>query len=155
MNTVYIGFGSNIGDRKKAIEEAFYLIEQNNMRITKKSNIFETEPYGYIEQPSFLNGVLEIKTDLSCREVLEKLLYIEKEIGRVRKFKWGPRLIDLDIIFFNDEVYDEEDLKVPHPDMQNRNFVLEPLCELCLDFIHPVFKKTVEELFEHKIETGG
>lgn len=155
MNTVYISFGSNIGNRKKAIEEAFYLIEQNNMRITKKSTIFETEPYGYTEQPSFLNGALEVKTDLSCREVLEKLLYIEKEIGRVRKFKWGPRLIDLDIIFFNDEVYDEEDLKVPHPDMHNRDFVLKPLSELCPNFIHPVLKKTVKELFEHKIETGG
>ncbi|NMB27774.1 MAG: 2-amino-4-hydroxy-6-hydroxymethyldihydropteridine diphosphokinase [Tissierellia bacterium] len=148
MNIVYISFGSNIGDREKAIEEALDLIDQNQMKITKRSNIYETEPYGYTEQPVFLNGAVEVETKLTCREVLEKLLNIEKEVGRVRKFKWGPRLIDLDIIFFNDEIYDEEDLKVPHTDMQNRDFVLKPLNELCPDIIHPVLKKTIKELLE-------
>ncbi len=148
MNVVYISFGSNIGDREKAIEDALHLINQNSMKITKKSNILETEPYGYTDQPIFLNGAVEVETKLSCRDVLERLLKIEKEIGRIRKFKWGPRLIDLDIIFFNDEIYDEKDLKVPHPDMQNRKFVLEPLYEICPYFVHPVFKKTVEELWK-------
>lgn len=148
MNIVYISFGSNIGDREKAIEEALDLIDQNQMKITKRSDIYETEPYGYTEQPVFLNGAVEVETKLTCREVLEKLLNIEKEVGRVRKFKWGPRLIDLDIIFFNDEIYDEEDLKVPHTDMQNRDFVLKPLNELCPDIIHPVLKKTIKELLE-------
>ena len=148
MNIVYISFGSNIGDREKAIEEALDLIDQNQMKITKRSNIYETEPYGYTEQPVFLNGAVEVETKLTCREVLERLLSIEKEVGRVRKFKWGPRLIDLDIIFFNDEIYDEEDLKVPHTDMQNRDFVLKPLNELCPDIIHPVLKKTIKELLE-------
>lgn len=146
MNIVYISFGSNIGDREKAIEDALSLVNKNEMKITKKSNIIETEPYGYTDQPIFLNGAIEVETELSCREVLERLLQIEKEVGRVRKFKWGPRLIDLDIIFFNDEVYDEEDLKVPHPDMQNRQFVLKPLREICPDFIHPILKKKVKEL---------
>mgnify|MGYP000981149268 CR=1 FL=1 len=148
MNIVYISFGSNIGDREKAIEEALDLIDQNQMKITKRSDIYETEPYGYTDQPVFLNGAVEVETKLTCREVLEKLLNIEKEVGRVRKFKWGPRLIDLDIIFFNDEIYDEEDLKVPHTDMQNRDFVLKPLNELCPDIIHPVLKKTIKELLE-------
>ncbi|WP_042681391.1 2-amino-4-hydroxy-6-hydroxymethyldihydropteridine diphosphokinase [Anaerosalibacter massiliensis] len=148
MNTVYISFGSNIGYREKAIEDALYLINQNGMKITRMSNIFETEPYGYTKQPIFLNGVVEVETELSCRNVLERLLYIEKKIGRVRKFKWGPRIIDLDIIFFNDALYNEEDLKVPHPDMQNRDFVLKPLCDICPDFIHPVFKKTIKELLD-------
>lgn len=148
MNIVYISFGSNIGDRKKAIEAALDLINQNQMKITKRSKIYETEPYGYTDQPIFLNGAVEVETELNCREVLERLLNIEKEVGRVRKFKWGPRLIDLDIIFFNDEIYDEENLKVPHVDMQNRDFVLKPLNELCPDFIHPVFKKTIKELLE-------
>lgn len=148
MNIVYISFGSNIGDREKAIEEALDLIDQNQMKITKRSDIYETEPYGYTDQPVFLNGAVEVETKLTCREVLERLLSIEKEVGRVRKFKWGPRLIDLDIIFFNDEIYDEEDLKVPHTDMQNRDFVLKPLNELCPDFIHPVLKKTIKELLE-------
>lgn len=146
MSIVYIAFGSNIGDRGKAIEDALALVEQNGMSITKKSKIYETEPYGYTDQPTFLNGAVEVKTDLSCREVLEKLLSIETEIGRVREFKWGPRIIDLDIIFYNDEIYDEEDLKVPHPDMKNRDFVLRPLRDICPNYIHPVFKKTVAEL---------
>lgn len=149
MNIVYISFGSNIGDREKAIEDALNLVNQNGMRITNRSSIIETEPYGYTEQPTFLNGVIEVETELSCREVLERLLQIEKEVGRVRKFKWGPRLIDLDILFFNDEIYDEKDLKVPHPDMQNRYFVLKPLCEICPDFVHPILKKKVSELLEN------
>ncbi len=146
MNIVYISFGSNIGDREKAIEDALNLVNQNRMKITKRSNIIETEPYGYTDQPTFLNGAIEVETELSCREVLKRLLQIEKEVGRVREFKWGPRLIDLDIIFFNDEIYDEEDLKVPHPDMQNRDFVLKPLCEICSGFTHPILKKKVSEL---------
>lgn len=146
MNIVYIAFGSNIGDRGSAIEEALNLIEQNEMKIVKKSKIYETEPYGYVDQPSFLNGAVEVETNLSCRDVLEKLLSIENQIGRVREFKWGPRIIDLDIIFYNNEIYEEEDLKVPHPDMQNRDFVLRPLNELCPDYVHPVLDKTIREL---------
>lgn len=146
MNIVYIAFGSNIGDRGAAIEEALNLIEQNEMKIVKKSKIYETEPYGYVDQPSFLNGAVEVETNLSCRDVLERLLSIENQIGRVREFKWGPRIIDLDIIFYNNKIYDEEDLKVPHPDMQNRDFVLRPLNDLCPDYVHPVLGKTIREL---------
>lgn len=146
MNIVYIAFGSNIGDRGAAIEEALNLIEQNEMKIVKKSKIYETEPYGYVDQPSFLNGAVEVETNLSCRDVLERLLSIENQIGRVREFKWGPRIIDLDIIFYNNEIFDEEDLKVPHPDMQNRDFVLRPLNDLCPDYVHPVLDKTIGEL---------
>lgn len=146
MNIVYIAFGSNIGDRGAAIEEALNLIEQNEMKIVKKSKIYETEPYGYVDQPSFLNGAVEVETNLSCRDVLERLLSIENQIGRVREFKWGPRIIDLDIIFYNNEIFDEEDLKVPHPDMQNRDFVLKPLNDLCPDYVHPILGKTIREL---------
>ena len=146
MNIVYIAFGSNIGDRGAAIEEALNLIEQNEMKIVKKSKIYETEPYGYVDQPSFLNGAVEVETNLSCRDVLERLLSIENQIGRVREFKWGPRIIDLDIIFYNNEIFDEEDLKVPHPDMQSRDFVLKPLNDLCPDYVHPVLGKTIGEL---------
>lgn len=146
MNRVYIAFGSNIGDRYRSIEEALKRIEEKGMKVTKKSGIYETEPYGYTNQPTFINGAVEVETNLSCSEVLENLLYIENEMGRVRQFKWGPRIIDLDILFFNDEVYDEEDLKVPHPDMQNREFVLKPLCDICPDFVHPILKKKISEL---------
>lgn len=148
MNRVYIAFGSNIGDRGKVIEEALRLIENRGFRIVKRSRVYETEPYGYTNQPSFLNGVLEVDTELSCREILKKLLQIEAELGRVREFHWGPRKIDLDIIFFNNEIYDEDDLKVPHPDMHNRGFVLGPLNEIAGDFVHPKFGKTIKELYE-------
>ena len=148
MNTAYISFGSNIGDRHRAVEDAFSMLEEKGIRIVKKSNIYETEPYGYVDQPPFINGALEIETSLGCRELLKELLSIEKDIGRVRKFKWGPRIIDLDIIFFNNEIYGEEDIQVPHPDMQNRVFVLKPLSEICPDFIHPQLHKKVSELLD-------
>lgn len=153
MNTAYIAFGSNIGDSYLTIEKALKLIEERGMKITKVSKIIETEPYGYKEQPKFVNGAIEVKTVLSCREVLLTLLQIEKELGRVREFKWGPRNIDLDVILFNDEIYDEEDLKVPHPDMQNRDFVLKPLVDICPDYVHPVLKKSIEQLL-YDLEKG-
>ncbi|EYE89379.1 2-amino-4-hydroxy-6-hydroxymethyldihydropteridine pyrophosphokinase [Fervidicella metallireducens AeB] len=146
MNTAYIAFGSNIGDSYSTIEKALRLIEERGMKITKVSEIIETEPYGYKEQPKFVNGAIEVKTRLSCREVLLTLLQIEKDSGRVREFKWGPRNIDLDVILYNDEIYDEEDLKVPHPDMQNRDFVLKPLKDICPDYVHPVLKKSIAQL---------
>lgn len=149
MNRAYISFGSNIGDRLRAIEEAMSLIKSSGIEITKKSKLYETEPYGYKEQPSFLNGALEVETDLSCKELLNRLLEIELEIGRVRELKWGPRIIDLDIVFFNDEIYEEENLRVPHPDMHNRSFVLKPLNDICPDYIHPVYKKSVKELLNN------
>jgi 2-amino-4-hydroxy-6-hydroxymethyldihydropteridine diphosphokinase len=148
MNRVYIAFGSNIGDRYQAIEDAMGEIEARGMRIVKKSEIIETEPYGYTDQPPFINGALEVETTLSCREVLKALLSIESDLGRVREFKWGPRIIDLDIIFFNNEIYNEEDLMVPHPDMQNRGFVLKPISDICPDYIHPILKKSVIELLK-------
>lgn len=148
MNRVAIAFGSNIGDRYKAVSNAFMLIEENGMRILHKSEIYETEPYGYKDQPPFVNGALLVETEFSCREVLTRLLSIEKDLGRIREFRWGPRTIDLDIIFFNEEIYNEEDLKVPHPDLQNRVFVLKPLNDICPEYIHPIFKKSVAKMLE-------
>lgn len=146
MNRVYVAFGSNIGDRYEAISDALKLIEENGMKIVRKSNIYETEPYGYVDQPPFVNGAIEVETNLDCRQVLRILLDIEIQIGRVRLFKWGPRIIDLDIILFNNEVYNEEDLKVPHPDMQNRDFVLKPLNDICPDYVHPILNEKISEL---------
>lgn len=148
MNKVYIAFGSNIGDRYGAVADAFRLIEENSMKILRKSQVYETEPYGYTDQPPFINGVLLVETKLGSHEVLKKLLAIELELGRVRLIRWGPRTIDLDIIFFNDEIIDDEDLKVPHPDMQNRTFVLRPLNDISPDYIHPVLKKSVAKMLE-------
>ncbi|MCX7950361.1 MAG: 2-amino-4-hydroxy-6-hydroxymethyldihydropteridine diphosphokinase [Clostridiales bacterium] len=150
MNKVYIAFGSNIGDRYEIVKKALELIEKNDMKIIKKSKIYETEPYGYLEQPPFINGAILVETELSCRDVLKKLLDIEKQLGRERIIRWGPRTIDLDIIFYNNEIYDEEDLKVPHPDMHNRDFVLKPICDINPNFIHPIFNMTVLELYTKK-----
>jgi 2-amino-4-hydroxy-6-hydroxymethyldihydropteridine diphosphokinase len=146
MNKAYIAFGSNIGDRYRAVEDALLKVEQRGMKITNKSKIYETEPYGYTDQPPFINGAIEVETDLSCRQVLETILSIESELGRVREIRWGPRIIDLDILLYNYEIHNDEDLKVPHTDMQNRDFVLKPLADLCPDYMHPVLKKTIGEL---------
>jgi len=148
MNKVYVAFGTNIGDKTKNIEKALKLMEERGLKITKKSSIYSTEPYGYVQQPEFLNGVVKVETQLSPRQVLKTLLQIEKDMGRVREFKWGPRNIDLDIIFFNGDIIDEEDLKVPHPDMHNRDFVLKPLSEIAPDFVHPTLNKSIKQLLE-------
>lgn len=146
MNTAYIAIGSNIGDRQKAMQDALKLIEKEGIKVKKVSNFYETPPYGYTDQPPFLNGAIEVQTTLSARELLKTLLSIEKDLGRVRKFKWGPRIIDLDIIFFNNEIYNEPDLIIPHPDMQNRSFVLTPLNDICPTYLHPNLNKTVHDL---------
>lgn len=146
MNKVYVAFGTNMGDKNKNIEKAIEMMRDRGLKVIKISQVYKTEPYGYTNQPEFLNGVLEASTYLDAVDVLKTLLEIEKDMGRVREFKWGPRIIDLDILFFNDDVIDEKDLKVPHPDMQNREFVLKPLCEIAPDFIHPVLKKSVKNM---------
>lgn len=148
MNIAYIAFGTNVGNREENINVALKMMEDRGLKIIKTSKIYVTEPYGYKDQPEFLNGAVVVETSLSCRELLNVLLNIEKDMGRVRHFKWGPRNIDLDIIFYNDEVIDEPDLKVPHPDMQNRDFVLKPLCDLNPNFVHPILKKAVKTLLE-------
>lgn len=146
MNTAYIAIGSNIGDRQKAMKDALNLIEKEGIKVTKVSSFYETPPYGYTDQPPFLNGAIEVQTTLSARELLKTLLSIEKDLGRVRQFKWGPRTIDLDIIFFNNEIYNEPDLIIPHPDMQNRSFVLTPLNDICPNYLHPQLNKTIHTL---------
>ncbi|SEF94235.1 2-amino-4-hydroxy-6-hydroxymethyldihydropteridinediphosphokinase [Caloramator fervidus] len=148
MNKAIIAFGTNVGNKEENIKTAIKLIKDKGITVKKVSNLYITEPYGYKDQPDFLNGALEVETALSCRQLLNVLLDIEKQMGRVRQFKWGPRNIDLDIIFYNDEIIDEPDLKVPHPDMHNREFVLRPICDIDKDIVHPIFKKTVKVLLD-------
>lgn len=144
----YIALGSNIGEREKYIEKAILEIEKRVGRVLKKSTIIETEPYGYTDQDSFLNLVIEVDTELSPRRLLEELLKIELELDRVRIINWGPRTIDLDIIYYGDEIVDEEDLQIPHVDLYNREFVLKPLEEIASDFIDPIKNMTIKELYE-------
>lgn len=143
----YISLGSNMGNKKENLEKAISELSQvKDTFVTKKSEIIETEPFGYKEQDDFLNACVGIKTLLSVRELLKELLAIEKRMGRERKIKWGPRIIDLDIIFYGKEVIEEDDLIVPHPYMEYREFVLKPLEEIIPNFVHPLLMKRVSTL---------
>ena len=146
MNKVWIALGSNMGEGRKNLDLAIKMMNERGVSVKKVSTYIETEPYGYTEQDNFVNAVCIAKTKLSPRELLEVLLKIELDMGRVRIIKWGPRIIDLDILFYEDLIIDEEDLKVPHIEIQKRSFVLEPVNEISPDKIHPVFKKTVHQL---------
>lgn len=146
MSKVWIALGSNMGDGRKNLDEAVENMNKNGVKVEKISTYIETEPYGYTEQDNFVNAVCIAETELSPRELLKTLLAIELEMGRVRLIRWGPRIIDLDILFYEDLIIDEENLKVPHIEIQKRSFVLEPMDEISPEKVHPVFKKTVHEL---------
>ncbi len=148
MHRAFIAIGTNLGDRKRNIELAVKKMEANQIAVIKKSPVYSTMPYGYKNQPMFLNCVVEAQTDMSVEELLHTLQKIEKEMGRTKKIHWSPRIIDLDIIFFDSDIINKPDLQIPHPDMQNRDFVLKPLKDIAPDFVHPVLRKTVKELLE-------
>jgi 2-amino-4-hydroxy-6-hydroxymethyldihydropteridine diphosphokinase len=148
-NTAYLLLGSNLGRREEVLQQAINHIAENIGSIDAQSSIYETEPWGKTDQPGFLNLALKVSTNFSAVQVLEKALNIEKQLGRVRLERWGSRIIDIDIIFYNDDVIRIKDqLTIPHPEMQNRKFVLEPLCEIAPDFVHPLFKQNIKELYE-------
>lgn len=147
---VYLSVGSNMGDRQKYIEDGVQALKANpRTKLVKVSDIIETEPYGGVEQDNFLNGIIEIETLLGPEELLETLHEIENNAGRERTLRWGPRTLDLDILFFDKLVYESDDLVIPHPDMQNREFVLKPLSTVAPNYRHPVLGTTVlQELAE-------
>jgi 2-amino-4-hydroxy-6-hydroxymethyldihydropteridine diphosphokinase len=147
MAKIYLHTGSNIGKRKENLEIANRLIGESVGTILRYSNIYETAAWGLKDQSDFLNQALEVETAYSPIEVLDKIQAIENTMGRVRIKKWGRRLIDIDILFFESEVIKTERLTIPHPFLQQRNFVLAPLSELIPDFFHPLLKATVHQLF--------
>lgn len=150
MSTAFIGFGSNIGDRKKNIENAVKLLENSPyIKIAKKSSLYITEPIGYVGQDCFLNSVIEVTTTLSPDDLLHWCQMIEDKMGRVRTMLWGPRLIDLDILLYDEDIVEDDELIIPHPLMHNRRFVLTPLAEIAPDIIHPKLRLTVNELLCH------
>lgn len=146
MNKAYLLTGSNLGDREKNLSAARDLLNEHGVSINKYSSIYETAPWGNTDQPSFLNQAIEAETLLNARQLIKRILKIEKMMGRTREEKYGPRLIDIDILLFNNEKHNYQFLKLPHPEMQNRRFALLPLAEIAPDIIHPVLNKTSTEL---------
>jgi len=148
MNTAYLLLGSNMGDRLSIIAKAITLIHASCGRVVKKSSVFESAPWGFEDKNQFINQVIMIEAAMSAIDLLQNLLDIELLLGRVRNnaTNYSSRCIDIDILFFNDEVINEQNLIIPHPLLQERKFTLLPLKEIALDLVHPVFKKTIHEL---------
>ena len=146
FHTAYVALGSNLGDKEANLRRALELLIERGVEIVKTSTFISTEPYGVTDQPTFLNGVCEVRTSLEPLALLHTLLEIEQEMGRVRLRHWGERNIDLDLLLYEDVVMDTPDLKLPHPDMQNRDFVLLPLDEIAPEIIHPTLQKTIHEI---------
>ena len=144
----FVAFGSNLGDKEKFIDEAIEALSNlPQINIVAISDKIVTEPYGNVEQDVFLNGVMKIETLLPADELLQILQKVEEHAGRERKIHWGPRTLDLDIIFYDDDIISEDDLIVPHPDMKNRDFVLKPLMQIAPYKLHPVYRKTISDMY--------
>ena len=153
MNIVYLQLGSNLGERVQFISDAIQKISERIGQVNARSQIYESTPWRVDGQEKYLNQIIEVKTLFSPEKTLDSILKIETDLGRLRIEKWGERLIDIDIIFFNDEIIETSDLCVPHKHMHERNFVLEPLNEIASTFIHPKYNKTVAELLKDSKDT--
>ena len=147
MPTVYIALGSNVGDRAANLRRAVQLLEHSGVAVAKFSSLYETEPVGYLDQSWFLNGALEATTDLAPAQLLSALRGIESHMGSSKPFRNGPRLMDLDILLYGDEVIDTPALVVPHPRMLQRNFVLAPLAEIAPQLRHPSWPASIAEIY--------
>lgn len=146
MKTIYLGLGSNLGDRRALLEDALRRIEDAGITITKRSTIIETEPAYVLDQPRFLNMAIEAQTTLMPRVLLRTLQRIEREMGRKKIIDKGPRSIDIDILFYGDTVMRSKDLTIPHALLHERRFVLEPLHEIAPRLLHPLLRRTIAEL---------
>lgn len=147
MNKVFFSIGTNLANREQNLSNAIEQIIGQVGPLINVSSIYETKAWGVENQPDFLNQVLLVDTALSPRETLKTILQIEDDLGRVRTRKWFTRLIDIDILFYEDFIIQEKDLIIPHPYIQERNFVLAPLVEIAPNFYHPVLKKSIADLY--------
>ncbi|WP_455651391.1 2-amino-4-hydroxy-6-hydroxymethyldihydropteridine diphosphokinase [Phascolarctobacterium sp.] len=148
MSVAYIALGSNLGDKAANLRQAVKLLQAKGLQIRAVSSFFQTEPYGVTDQPEFINAAACVETSLPPEALLKLLLETELEMGRVRLRHWGERNIDLDLLLYDDLIYHSDKLTLPHPDMQNRLFVLQPLAEIAAEKIHPVYKKSIQTLLK-------
>ncbi|HSC52407.1 MAG TPA: 2-amino-4-hydroxy-6-hydroxymethyldihydropteridine diphosphokinase [Phnomibacter sp.] len=153
MNQVYLLTGGNMGNRSAVMADAIDRIAQKVGQVKASSALYETMAWGINDQPAFLNQVLLVHTSLSATQILETILEIEHEMGRKRMERYGPRIIDIDILLFNHEVINLPQLTVPHPFLHQRRFTLVPLAELAAEYTHPVLHQTIEELLANCIDT--
>ncbi|MGD6804887.1 2-amino-4-hydroxy-6-hydroxymethyldihydropteridine diphosphokinase [Rossellomorea vietnamensis] len=154
--TVYLSLGSNVGDREQYLKKAIKQLSGHpEIELERVSSIYETDPVGYTDQGSFLNLAVEIRTSLTPQTLLHQCLQIEKDLGREREFRWGPRIIDLDILLYNQENIETEELIVPHPRMHERAFVLVPLTELSQTIKHPKFNTSMMALLDEIPDKEG
>ena len=153
---IYIALGSNVGDKllqcRKAISE---ILKIDHHRLLARSSFYKTQPIGYTVQDWFVNGVIKLETELEAHELLRSLKALESRLGRVETFRWGPRTIDLDLLFFDDEQIHSEELIIPHPLLHERQFVLIPLAEIDPHLVHPVLRQTIRELLTQLKENQG
>ncbi|MBU0668410.1 2-amino-4-hydroxy-6-hydroxymethyldihydropteridine diphosphokinase [Patescibacteria group bacterium] len=154
MDDLYLGIGSNMGDRGENIKAALVLLERWGIKVLRSSSIYETEPVGFKDQDWYYNIAVKAQTGLDAADVLKATVAIENALKRERQMKWGPRTMDIDLLLYGDLVMDKPDLRIPHPFLHERRFVLCPLAEIAPDFVHPELKKTVRELLNECVDAS-
>jgi len=146
MHEVFLLLGSNLGNRQLFLKQAIEHIETEIAPVSKISSVYETQSWGKTDLPDYLNQVVVLLTDLSPQIILQKILNIELKFGRKREEKWGSRTIDIDILFYDDQIINEPGLIIPHPELQKRRFTLDPLAEIAPEWVHPLIKKNILQL---------
>lgn len=153
MHTVYLGLGTNLGDRRLNLQSAVQQLAPRVLVIAE-SKVYETPAWGYEQQPAFLNMVVRADTDLQPEELLKEIKGVEQRLGRTATFRWGPRLIDIDILYYEDLILDTAGLVIPHPRLHERAFVLVPLADIAPEHVHPALGKTTRQMLA-RVDASG